>query len=85
MSTISGNPYEFSGRFLASDATGVDFLVMPGATRVRIPILEELLHEWEKATPGQTITVRVSSNFASRSGLLSGGSVGTKIGGIIAG
>ena len=86
MSTVNGSLVELSGRLLARDDTGIDFLAMPFAKRLRVPILEEATGAWRNAPLGATITIRITQNLAERSGLFSGGVMTNRpIGGVIKG
>lgn len=77
MSTVHGSMFDLEGRFLGKDDAAIEFLVMPGATRIRVPVLEESLGRWKTAEVGQTITVRISQSLATRLGLFGGGTMGT--------
>lgn len=84
MSTMRGDLMELTGKFLAlsADQVAFDFLVMPDAKQIRVPVLVEATGVWRTAIAGQKMTIRVSRDFVARSGL-SSGSPSTLLGGQI--
>lgn len=72
MATSRGSLMEIEGRFFGCDGRYISFLMMPGAKRVTIPVLDEASESWKTAAIGQDITLRVSTDFCVRSGMFDG-------------